>query len=291
MKKESIIIRPEYGRLGNQIFQYSALKSLEAKVVLVGFQELFATFENVEARHVPKSSMAKTLRKWEAVRAKWNPNRLPWGEIYENAEDGTIQVSNEKKWVYVCKSDAFFQTWNEGYVDAGLHLQFRPEVLEAARKFRLQHGLARQNFLALHLRGGDYATFPSRDAPGQVPLDWVLYWSRHVEQKFPGIKKVILGDDAALKNEAAWRIGGVVSHESTAVDLALIASAKAGVISASSFAWWGAAFAHAWFRADGPFIAPRFWFGHGQGEWSPSSIRNSPHLTFAPVFSRRMATP
>ena len=74
---------------------------------------------------------------------------------------------------------------------------------------------------------------------------------------------VVVGDDPELGSELANVIGGNhIQTGSESIDLALLATCQAGILSASSFAFWGAHSARA-SGSQGPFIAPEFWIGHG----------------------------
>ena len=74
----------------------------------------------------------------------------------------------------------------------------------------------------------------------------------------PDLKFVVVRGDPELGSKLADAIGGDhVQTGSESIDLSLSATCQAGILSASSFAFWGAHFAHA-SGSQRPFIAPEF---------------------------------
>jgi hypothetical protein len=89
----------------------------------------------------------------------------------------------------------------------------------------------------------------------------------------------VTGDDPGW---AEARLAGpdtVFSTLQAGEDLALMARCDAGILSASSFAWWAAWFADR--RSDGPFLAPLHWLGHAIGEWWPEHVAST-FITYRP---------
>ena len=51
------------------------------------------------------------------------------------------------------------------------------------------------------------------------------------------------------------------SSENEEIDFSMMTRCSDGILSASSFAWWGACFSKI-NNPDGIFLAPKFWLGH-----------------------------
>jgi hypothetical protein len=281
MVSRPIILRSEYGRLGNQIFQYAALRNLPGTLILAGFSALFSTFINVDAMATPKR-LQKPLDRLSRLEGN-APRALSalLGLIDEDKESGELRYAPGKS-IYLCRRDVFSQSASPGVLQHGLDLVIRPDHLTRAKEFLKAEQLVEDGYLVVHVRGGDYAYFPSSQHPAQLPLSWIFRQIDQLRTEAPNAPLVILGDDPALKNEVAWTTGGVQSHGKPAVDLALMEMSRGGILSASSFAWWGAAFAKRR-SSQARFIAPEHWFGHRLGRWEPQSIVRSPHLEFWPV--------
>jgi hypothetical protein len=155
---------------------------------------------------------------------------------------------------------------------------FRPEQLEkAARVLAEARGRAP---IFVHLRRGDYERFVVGDGirpllPGsfyQKSLDWV-------RSRVPDAHVFLLGDSP----EWARELFGHLPHKSVSPlgpleDLALMSLCQGGVISNSTFAWWGAALC----SREAPVVAPRYWLGWPARLWWPASIE-TPWITYLDV--------
>jgi hypothetical protein len=279
-----VVFRTEYGRLGNQLFQYSALRSLDPRpLVLVGFSELFEAFSNISALRLPEAARPFVLRLLGEPKGAMSARiRQRIHAIDEDSRSGRLSYSPGGR-VYISRPEVFSQVGLPEYIDHGLRLTFRPSVVDRAERFLVAAGTEPQRFLIVHARGSDYAKWPSEQFPALLPVDWIVRQVTRLRKADPEPPIVIVGDDDELKTEIQGRIGGVVSHEDPAVDLALFSLALGGVLSASSFSWWGSALASSRAGVERPFIAPMFWAGHRKREWYPPGMELSPHLLFQPV--------
>ena len=143
----------------------------------------------------------------------------------------------------------------------------------------------------VHVRRGDYLTHsvgrkPSGlgwvdgGTPVALPATWYRERMEELRDTLPGVRFLIVGDDPVWAvRELAGR-DTVTSDLDAPADLALLARCDAGILSASSFAWWGAWFARR--QSDGPFLAPLHWLGHAVGEWWPENIATG-SLAYRPV--------
>ena len=57
-------------------------------------------------------------------------------------------------------------------------------------------------------------------------------------------------------------------------DFVLMTQCKGGILSASSFSWWGAYLAKQKYSGTF-FLAPKYWAGHRQKRWYPESMKSS----------------
>jgi hypothetical protein len=64
----------------------------------------------------------------------------------------------------------------------------------------------------------------------------------------------------------------IISDNKTEVDLAIMSMCSHGVLSPSSFSWWGAFFARSQKKTSSHFIATKFWVGHRKNKWHPSNF-------------------
>lgn len=109
-------------------------------------------------------------------------------------------------------------------------------------------------------------------APAMLSDKWYLEQMQLVRKRFSQAFFIVLSDDPRHCDSVFKDQPDVyVSHQSEAQDFALMSLCAGGILSASSFAWWGAYFAKKTTGAE-LFIAPKYWFGHGLKKWMPAKI-------------------
>ncbi len=274
-----IVVRIESGRLGNQLFQYAAMRSVNPRLLfMVGFEELFSTFSNVQAIRIPASrrQLSQISRIFEAPRSFVSA-------IGEDSQTG-VTVAPNRLFLY-CSQHLYFQS--DSFSQFALDLKFIRSVSDRGTIAMQSSGIFSQDFLVVHVRGMDYHHFPSATHSAVLPTPWIIENIRTIQMRTGVERVVILGDDERLKEEVRVRCpGSKIISSTAAVDLFVMSHAVGGVLSASTFAWWGSAFARSRNGSVGDFVAPTHWFGHRLGKWLPESIRHSEHLTFVPVWDR-----
>lgn len=140
----------------------------------------------------------------------------------------------------------------------------------------LNHAVGRR----LDRNGREILGWVQDGPPVALPAAWYRERMDEVRDAMPGVQFIIAGDDLAWAGAELAAPDTVLSELTASEDLALLARCDAGVLSASSFAWWGARFARQ--HSDGPFLAPLHWLGHAVGEWWPERIESA-FLTYRPV--------
>ncbi len=279
------ILRFEYGRLGNQLFQYAALRSLNPTALfLSGYEQLFRTFDGVQAVRIGWMHH-KVMRRWDAILSSDSRLGRFVPKIAVGGHNEPILPLRNGPLLY-CPQATFFE--NNENIDHALCLKFRPAVVGEVQAFLQRNNMQGAELLFVHVRGGDFYSWPSPQKPGVVPAEWFIVQTRKLLAKHhPNARVAIIGDDEEAKSKIAKEVHGVVSTMSYSADMYLMSICSAGVISASEFSWWGSAFAAVNHSERGPFIAPLYWLNHsdrfwGAGDWP----RNSSHLTFVDVNDR-----
>jgi hypothetical protein len=295
----AMLVFPSSGRLGNQLFQYSAARSImtaRQRLILVDFEDLDAAFTGVQAefrstrRAVDRARLALVHRARHLVGS-------PIGRIIAD-RDQQVPVWVEVGSVATVRG--YFQRDLDGHEKHVGALRLRPEVTAAADAFLAQHlpDRSRRPVAFVHVRRGDYRTAsvgPKGDGlswvpggpPVALPADWYRAQMTELRERLPGVRFMLVGDDPAWMSEQLADADTVVSGQPPAVDLALLGRCDAGVVSASSFAWWGAWFAQR--QSAGPFLAPLHWLGHAVGAWWPVRIE-SPRFEYRPVHHRELSS-
>jgi hypothetical protein len=271
----------EHGRLGNQLFQYSAVRSMSSadeRVVLVGFDALRQAMDGVDATFVaPYSSLLGTMVRRNLKRIDRIVPRIPGvGLRWEESEGMVGQRKGLLPVSYV--RSGFFQSDSYISSDAVASLRPRSDHLARAREFLADRIGPGTDIAFVHIRRGDYTREPSREAPAVLPLVWFHESMRQLEHSLPGCSFVIVTDDQPYAEEFFSNQSNVfISPLSADGDLALMSLCSGGVLSASSFSWWGAFFSAR--AGQGPFLAPKYWMGHRTGRWTPRELKSG-FLTF-----------
>jgi hypothetical protein len=278
-----MIIFFESGQVGNQLFQYVALRGFDKKgpLFLIGMQSLKSMFDGVEVAGGKRLEQIFEIiiqllgSRWLGALAK--KIRLI-GLIKElTAPTGSkFEVKNGLfKKLHYCYA-SFFQYENLAAESVKEKLQLKQELLKKASNLLTRLPYDRTETFFVHIRRGDYVHWPSRATPAVLPLKWYLEQMDLVRSNYVKPLFVVVSDDGPYADEMLAGYPDVfVSHEDEEVDFALMSlCGGGGILSASSFAWWAAYFAR---RDSGAafFIAPLYWAGHRKGDWFPEGIKTS----------------
>lgn len=281
--RRRIVIVPAGGRLGNQIFQWAALRGhlgASERLVLVDCDEFARTFDGHGAWMLRSTRPADRL----VLAGLDRLARLPGvgaGEIRQSAKAHLPAWTRDGR---IVRSGGFYQAGAGRTIDAARSLRFRTVVADRASALldRLPEGPR----AFVHLRRGDYLVWPSADRPAALPDQWYIDGVRRLRDRIPGVQFVIVSDDPTYAEDVLAPAAGlsrttVVSREDSSVDLAIMAGCDAGILSASTLSWWGGAFA-ALRGGVGPFLAPERWLGFRDEVRYPHAI-GADFLTFAEV--------
>jgi hypothetical protein len=272
----------EYGRLGNQLFQYVGIKRYFQghKIVFLGCKDLAASVDAVDAKFIAKDQLPKWIR-FGILRliAKLGAQLLLIGSAWESRKDFDYSVVLRKgliPGVYLLYPSYF---------------QYEQVISEIPADFRLKSNLVEQAnawladrlgqfaprpLVFVHVRRGDYLTWPSAEFPAILDLAWYRRAMAlvRIETKKPLF--LILTDDPFYAEDIfSDEDDTFISNNGPLVDLALMSLCQHGILSASSFAWWGA-----WFSRQAKkenkesfYVAPNFWAGHRRKQWHPEGFK------------------
>jgi len=285
-----MIVMIEEGRLGNQIFQYLALrKSIKPHEVLVmlGCQDLSKTFDGVRARIIPiDQGPFRHLRSLDTRRLSLSLRRVRLGGLLSE-NDRALPVRHTNKGLVLCDR-AWFQSPDLLREDALKELEIKPHWLQEARLTLHHYGLESQTTILLHARGRDYRTWPSVSSPAFIPPRWFAHQVESLCSSTPATSVLIVGDDPDYSQEVQKHIPNSQIHQASGPgaqshDFALLSLSKYLIISPSTFGFWGAWFARR-MHANGRAIAPKFWAGHRSNDWFPVTMQTD-FLEYSEVFT------
>lgn len=275
-----MIIFFENGRLGNQLFQYCGLRQYfpEHKLLFVGCEDLQRHFECDEARFVLKAGLCR-----------WLPfgilRRIVFllvaarvlGRITEKMDDEFFKLAFRKGLlcnIYV-PQNVFFQ--HRDIID---QIQITPRLnpcliyvaQEWLRKKQIDFGS--DMLIFVHVRRGDYLKWPSRDFPAVLGFAWYERAMEVLQKQTINPVFIIMGDDLFyLRAVFRETVDLIISDNPQEIDLAIMSICHSGILSASSFAWWGAFLARSNRTSNGTFLAPLYWAGHRAKNWIPTGFR------------------
>lgn len=284
----------EWGRLGNQLFQYCAMRTYapQARIVAFGMDDLRRHFTGVDLaprRSINRVGLVARLV-YHLIEAGTRL-RLVGSVDEEPTEDGPrFRVRRG----LIPGLIVFRGLWQaEAIADgaAGRVIDLAPAVrARADATLAALPGTPGDRYF-VHVRRGDYTRFPTPEHPAVLPLAWYLARMEAIRARHPGAVFVVTTDDLPYAEEfLAGRPGVTVVAGSPIEDFAVMAGCLGGgVLSASSYSWWAAWFVHRR-SAQATFVAPRHWYGHGAGAWDPPGIRTG-WIEYVDAATPRRATP
>jgi len=234
----------QLGRLGNQMFQFSALKGIAKNC---DYEYCFPPTRNKNELTDHQLFNPFKLESTSQLNVQFIDSNRP--TVLEETFSFNEKLFNEcSDWVSL---QGFFQS--EKYFkhirnDLLKDFEFRDEILEPAKK-TISYW---KHPIALHIRRTDYLTNSNHTALG---LD---YYERAL-QKFDSSSEIIIFSD-----DPEWCIDQklfaddrfmVSQTGSNYMDLCLMTLCSGHIIANSSFSWWGA-----WLSNSNKIVAPAGWF-------------------------------
>jgi hypothetical protein len=241
------------GRLGNQMFQYAAIKGIAANR---GFgycippKNFFGTYdENVKKSDVSLYDVFGNIingRNYFTIQSLNSP-------VCEAHHHFDYNLFNRVR----DKSDLFGYFQSEKYFK---HIEqeirndftFCSALNEECNTF-WSEAFGTEEVISLHLRRGDYVTNSNH------PVQPIQYYEQALNSMPPNIPVIVFSDDSdwckgseLFQNDRFF----ISENNTTDTDLCLMSKCNYHIIANSSFSWWGA-----WLAQSESVIAPRNWFG------------------------------
>ncbi len=294
------------GRLGNQMFEYAAARTLADKLgcalvvaghttgrrygVLGHFLRDVPAMKTYLARseefqwngilhgafHCGPSVIAGRLAELaipslrrSVMPKSFRPLEISVGKQRQETYDDTFWDVSAGTWL-----EGWFQS--EGYFARNRRsvaewFSPRPRHEEQITANILRWPRAPGEMVGIHIRRGDYANI--RDSLSTASDGWLLptrYYREALEFVPRDVGLAVFSDDPDwAERELADRSPWVARGNDPVVDLLLLAKCRWNIISNSSFSWWAG-----WLNAhpDKVVVAPRFHLGWRIGRWVPGGI-------------------
>lgn len=275
------------GRAGNLMFQLSGIAGArrypQEKLVLVHFHKLLQLLPTLENRTtllaVPERLVGLGLLFEKALNLAATSRII--GSIEETYPDSAVLIRRKGLFPIAlfrggwCQSESLIST---SLLDELFEETVRESGGSASRTDVSDEG----EVCFVHIRRGDYVHFPSPEYSAALPSCWYREQISRIADQHPGILFRFFSDDMGFV-EKEFR--DVVNSEFVDADnresFISMASSDHGILSASSYSWWAAYFAHN--RSHGTFVAPYFWSGWRLELWHPYEQVKSSFLDYARV--------
>jgi hypothetical protein len=274
-----IIIR-DGGRLGNQLFQYAAVKTLAQtgqNLLLLGFEELEATFDHLDVKIInTRSPTRDRLQYYGLVKVA---RSLAQMRILATITDSqaSAKVDHHRGLLPQIRyiDGSFFQ--GESFFDPQVlrALSLKEPLRNHAQRLLQELTQGSKTPVFVHVRRGDYIHWPDRQNPAVLSANYYHKCLEIVYAKIDQPLFIFTSDDYPYVQDIFGKLDHVyISQGSSLEDFALMANCPHGILSASSFSWWAAYFAH-FNHPESIYMAPKFWIGHRLKSWYPPLIKSS----------------
>jgi len=274
-----MIIHFENGRLGNQLFQYCGLRSYcpGHRLIIVGCDGLRHYFDLNDACFIPKKAFKhKYLYKLFEILVFLLSTTRVFGRLSEEQDPYIFKAIVRKGLVsnVLVSRHVYFQ---HHCVITNIQTcpHVNPSLIHTALEWLRSKEVSQSasSLIFLHVRRGDYLNWPSKKYPAVLAPDWYQRSIKFMRNLHEKSQFILMGDDVSYIHDVFGESTDfLISENPPEVDMAIMSLCNSGILSASSFAWWGAFFAHANQDKDCVFLAPRYWAGHRSGNWHPEGF-------------------
>ena len=269
------------GRLGNQIFQLAFLNEIakpNEQIISFNLGKVLLIFDsNLKIKNLEIKNKI-----WQFVFRKlffFLFELLSFFRLITIVSENFDTVTYKKKiglfWFATYVRTGFFQSESFFIKDKFLSsIKIKNDYLTTAQKFINE---IPQNFskIFIHVRRGDYLTEVYNGKKGiNLPLDYYTKAIKTVNEKVANPYYIILSDDVEFAEIAFADIKNkLISNNNDLVDLIVMSLCDGGIISNSSYSWWGAFL----LKNKQIVIMPKHWYGWKDKKQSHNGI----NLSFA----------
>ena len=121
----------------------------------------------------------------------------------------------------------------------------------------------------IHIREGDYNSYKVYNKSVKLEDEYFFEGIKFFNEKYKNVVFIFISDDIEITKKRFDSVtNSVFVSQSIYFDFALMTLCKGGIISNSSFSWWGA------YLIKDPLtiIAPKYWLGRKSKQWYPLGI-------------------
>jgi hypothetical protein len=236
-----------HGRLGNQMFQYAALRGI-AEYHHYDFCIPYSTFKDEWKEHqLFQTFTLPNAKHIGYVKSHGNFIGIYPEKIFSYDENYIVNCPNEVSIYGYFQTEKYFERISNSIRE---DFSFKSEIVKVCKEFISQIN----NPISLHVRRTDYVE-KSQDHP-PCSLD---YYEKSLSNFDSSREVIIFSDDPEwCKNQKIFSSDRFLIAEGNdnRYDMCLMSMCNDFIIANSSFSWWGA-----WLANCGNVIAPSCWFG------------------------------
>lgn len=263
------------GQLGNQIFQYMFLKSIQKNnetLIVSGFEDLQEVFEikdiaNLDKRLKSTKTLVNINRRILAALSAIkviNGIQIIHDMTSESVSRETTRYSYTKGLInsITFVKPGYFQS--ESFFDKTLtrKLKIKDKYLKLAENFLRQCPEGSQKIF-IHIRRGDYRHFKILGKSILLPIS---YYKKQIDYFINNKQNcffIFLSDDPEfVEKEFSFIENKLISFNTHfGTDFAIMTKCQNAILSPSSFSWWGAYL----MQNRDTIFAPKYWLGFNAG--------------------------
>lgn len=231
-----------YGRLGNQMFQYAALRGIANQNSFSWVVPEQEKFKNTY------HSTTNIFECFELLEARSNMQDVVFEElIHENASSNRL----DEKIFYSCPDNVDLL----GYFHSRRYFTSITNVIRKEFTFiNKKNPVDLKNYISLHVRRDDYVGWFESICP-QQNAEYFINSLELFDKKFPVI---ISSDDINWCSQQEFFQGKrfIFSEFNAYEDMLIMSNASGNIISNSTYAWWGA-----FLSKNKNVVLPKNWYG------------------------------
>lgn len=245
LRRVEVLLR---GGLGNQLFGYAAGTELATRL---GLPLHLIVQPNMGTLGAERSFVLESVL----------PSGVSWsdvGVVAKRFQEASFAFDREfAELLEPCLLDGYFQSWRyfENSEQAiRKQISSTPEFVHGGK-------LVGEEFLAVHVRRGDYLISKNAEFHGVVPFEFFKAGLDHLRKIQGNLPAIVFSDDVGEAKRLSLELSRCEVFDEDHTEgpletLGAFSAARSHVISNSSFSWWGA------FLSDNnnTVIAPRPWF-------------------------------
>lgn len=264
------------GRLGNQIFQYAFIKTIRKnneKILVFGFDDLIELFEIEDLINIPgKSRWARrfifrilfpaaifisSIRIFTQIKVDYDD--IPGFEKIPPRRESTSYsqksgVLNSIKFI----SLGYFQSEKFFNKDVIKDLSIKAKYLKSAEEF-FSDIPQNSHRIFVHIRRGDYKYFSVFGKSTLLPNHYYQNLIDNFVKDISNAYFIFLSDEPDHTENEFYHITNkkISMNSDPGTDFAIMTKCKSGILSTSTFGWWGAYL----IQEKGIIYAPKYWLG------------------------------